>query len=276
MGKPVVLGISSDRAMTSLVNARGKNIIHRARARVRYWSVKLSQRYLSGRCDGTFVVGEGLRRLVESTSSNLFVGTASWIDASDIVPTTAARRDSSKVRLCAAARLEPMKGIGLALDALASLGTHDDVPPMTLLIAGRGPEEAALRAQCAALQLQDKTQFAGTFAYPGPFFEMLRSQDIVVLTNLNEEQPRLIFDAISQGCLIVCPDSAPYRALGIPERLLYKRGDAHALAQTVAHAIASIGDETLRVALNSLARMATIETMHERRRDWVRSTLLER
>jgi glycosyltransferase involved in cell wall biosynthesis len=276
LGKPVVLGISSDRATTSVVNARGQNVARRARARLRYWSVNFSQRYLAARCDGTFVVGEGLRRLVESTAPNLFVGTASWIRTGDIVAATAARRDPGRVRLCAAARLEPMKGIALALDALAALGARADVPPAALLIAGRGPEEEPLRARCAALGLQDKVTFAGTFAYPGPFFEMLRGQDVVVLTNLNDEQPRLVFDAISQGCLIVCPDSAPYRALGIPDRLLYKRGDTPALAQVLAHAIASLEDASLRVALDALARVATIESMHERRRDWVQATLLAR
>ena len=274
-GKPVVLGISSDRATTSVVNARGQDIVRRARARLRYWSVKFSQRQLAARCDGTFVVGEGLRRLVDGASANLFVGTASWVQASAIVASVAARRDPDRVRLCAAARLEPMKGIVLALDALATLGGRADVPPTALLIAGRGPEEAALRARCAELALQDRTEFAGTFAYPGPFFEMLRGQDIVVLTNLNDEQPRLVFDAISQGCLIVCPDSAPYRALGIPERLLYKRGDALALAQTLVHAIESISDAPLRGELDALARVATIESMHERRRDWIVTTLLK-
>ena len=274
-GTPVVLGISSDRATTSVVNARGQGIFRRARARLRYWSVTFSQRQLAARCDGAFVVGEGLRRLVDGASTNVFVGTASWIQASDIVAPVAARRDSARVRLCAAARLEPMKGIVLALDALATLSGRDDLPPTSLLIAGRGPEEAALRTRRAELGLQDTTEFAGTFAYPGPFFEMLRGQDIVVLTNLNDEQPRLVFDAISQGCLIVCPDSAPYRALGIPQRLLYKRGDALALAQTLVHAIGSIADAPLRGELDALARVATIESMHERRRDWIAATLLK-
>jgi glycosyltransferase involved in cell wall biosynthesis len=275
LGKPVVLGISSDRATTSVVNARGQDVLRRARARLRSWSVKFSQRYLAARCDGTFVVGEGLRRLVESAAPNLFVGTASWIQAGDILPASAARRDPARVRLCAAARLEPMKGTVLALDALAALGGRADTPPAALLIAGRGPEEAPLRARCAELGLEDQVRFAGTFAYPGPFFEMLRGQDVVVLTNLNDEQPRLVFDAISQGCLIVCPDSAPYRALGIPERLLYRRGDALALAQALAHAIASLEDASLRAALDALARVATIEGMHQRRRDWVQATLLQ-
>ncbi len=270
-GKPVVLGISSDRATTHVVNARGKSVLHRMRARLRSFSVKLSQRYLARRSGGTFVVGEGLRRLVASASSNIFVGTASWIHAGDIVPRGGERGQAAFVKLCVAARLERMKGIHLALEAMAA---QRDAAPRRLLIAGQGPEEAALRAQVESLGLQDTVEFVGTFAYPGPFLEFLRSQDIVVLTNLNDEQPRLVFDALSQGCLIVCPDSLPYRALGIPERLLYKRGDARALAEALTHAAASLGDAALRDELDGMARDATIESMHERRRDWVIRTLL--
>ncbi len=270
-GKPVVLGISSDRATTSVVNARGKGLARRLRARLRALSIQFSQRQLARRSNGTFVVGEGLRRLVDSASANIFVGTASWIRASDIVPRGAAREHAGPARLCVAARLERMKGIHLALEALAM---QPDVPDRRLLIAGQGPEEAALRAQVDALGLRDTVEFVGTFAYPGPFLEFLRSQDIVVLTNLNDEQPRLVFDALSQGCLIVCPDSLPYRALGIPERLLYRRGDARALADALAHAAASIDDTALRDELDALAQAATIESMHERRRDWVVRTML--
>ena len=270
-GKPVVLGISSDRATTSVVNARGKNLVRRLRARLRAASIQFSQRQLARRSDGTFVVGEGLRRLVDSASANLFVGTASWIRASDIVPRHAGREPAGPARLCVAARLERMKGIHLALEALAA---QRDATGRRLLIAGQGPEEAALRAQVESLGLQHEVEFVGTFAYPGPFLEFLRGQDIVVLTNLNDEQPRLVFDALSQGCLIVCPDSLPYRALGIPERLLYKRGDAGALADALARAATSIHDAALRDELDALARAATIESMHERRRDWVLRTML--
>jgi glycosyltransferase involved in cell wall biosynthesis len=275
-GKPVVLGISSDRATTHVVNARGKNVFHRIRARLRSFSVKASQRHLARRSDGTFVVGEGLRRLVESASANIFVGTASWIRSSDIVGRDGASRQGQTVRLCVAARLERMKGIHLVLDALAGLAAQGDAPARRLLIAGKGPEEAALRQQTESLGLQDCVDFVGTFAYPEPFLEFLRAQDIVVLSNLNDEQPRLVFDALSQGCLIVCPDSLPYRALGIPEDLLYRRGDARALGDALNRAAASIGDPDLRLKLDAMAREATIESMHERRREWVQSVLDKR
>jgi glycosyltransferase involved in cell wall biosynthesis len=274
LGKPVILGISSDRATTLVVNARGQHLLRRARARLGSLSIRISQRYLAARCDGTFVVGEGLRRLVESVSPNVFVGTASWIRRSDILPSSAVRRDPTTIRLCVAARLEPMKGVGLALEALASLAARGHGEPRSLLIAGRGAEEQSLRAKSLALGLDDVVTFAGSFSYPGPFLELLRHQDIVVLTNLNDEQPRLVFDAISQGCLIVCPDSVPYRALGIPADLLYRRGDANALAAALERIMGRIGETELQETLKALAIDATIESMHQKRCNWVRRTLL--
>ena len=272
-GKAVVLGISSDRATTHVVNARGKSVLHRMRAQLRSWSVKMSQRHLARRSDGTFVVGEGLRRLVANASDNIFVGTASWIRAGDIVARQG-QRAADGVRLCVAARLERMKGIHLALEAMSTLAARGSALKGRLLIAGQGPEESALRSQVESLGLQADVEFVGTFAYPGPFLDFLRSQDVVVLTNLNDEQPRLVFDAISQGCLIVCPDSAPYRALGLPAELMYARGNAGALAEAIQRVASRLGDEALRARLDAMSRDATIETMHERRRDWISRTVV--
>ena len=272
--KPVVLAISSDRATTMVVNSRGQGPARRIRALIGAWSIRASQRYLAKRCDGALVVGEGLRRIVEPASRNVHVGTASWIHASDICPAQTERRDSSAVRLCIAARLEKMKGIAIGLDTFKALQATSGLAPVALLIAGAGPEEAALKAQAHASGIGDRVTFAGTFGYPAPFFDLLRTQDIVVLTNLNDEQPRLVFDAASQGCLIICPDSAPYRALGIPQQLTYQRGDAKSLAAAIVRAIGCIDDAKLREDIRVLAGTATIETMHELRRDWINATLL--
>ncbi len=76
-GKPVVGGISSDRTTTRAVNARGKSLVHRQRAQLRSHSVTISQWHLAWRSDGTLVVGEGLRCLVESATERHFVGTES-------------------------------------------------------------------------------------------------------------------------------------------------------------------------------------------------------
>lgn len=272
-GKCTVLGISSDRARTQVINATG-GWPGNVRAWIRFVGIRVSQGYLAARSDGVFVVGEGLRRTLERWSTNVHVGTASWIRAESLSRDVPPRVRGDTVVLCAAARLEPMKGIHLALGALGSLRRSVDPIDARLSIAGVGPEEARLRALAAQQEVEDRVRFVGSLAYPEPFFGLLRDSDIVLFTNLNDEQPRLVFDAISQGCLIICPATLPYQALGIPQELLYERGDERALATRIDAVCGMLDDKQLRQRLRVVAQGATIEDMHSRRRDWIQSTLL--
>jgi glycosyltransferase involved in cell wall biosynthesis len=272
-GKRAVLGVSSDRARTQVLNATGA-WPNKVRARIRFVGVRANQAYLAARSDGVFVVGEGLRRSLERWNRNVHVGTASWIRADVAANPVQPRQRGDAVVLCAAARLEPMKGIHLAVGALARLRRSADPVDARLGIAGVGPERERLQILAEQHALSDRIRFVGSLAYPEPFFALLRDSDIVLFTNLNDEQPRLIFDAISQGCLIVCPATLPYRALGIPEELLYERGDEGALARRIRDVCGMLDDDSLRQRLNFLAQGATIEGMHARRSEWIRSSLL--
>jgi len=271
--KRAVLGVSSDRARTQVINATG-GWAAKVGARVRFVGIRANQAYLAARSDGVFVVGEGLRRALERWSTNVHVCTASWIRAGALDQAAPPRERGGTVALCAAARLEPMKGIHLALGALGSLLRPPEAVDVRLAIAGVGPERERLQALTDQQKLGDRVRFVGSLAYPEPFFELLRDSDIVLFTNLNDEQPRLIFDAVSQDCLIICPATVPYRALGIPEELLYERGDERALATRIREVSARLGDVELRRRLKVVAHGATIEGMHARRREWIRSTLL--
>jgi glycosyltransferase involved in cell wall biosynthesis len=275
-GKAAIVGISSDRARTEVMNAARAAPLQRLRARIRSLSVRLSQSHLTRHAAGVFLVGEGLRRLIGDRQRHVLVGTASWIRHSDIAPPRHEPLRGHRWRLCAAARLERMKGIHLAIDALPALAARLPTVPLALDIAGVGPEEEALRAQAAALgpQTDAPVHFIGGLSYPDAFFAFLREVDVVLLTNLNDEQPRLIFDAISQGCLPVCPDTLPYRSLGLPPELLYQRGDVDSLAQCLAALLTSTDRPALRARLIEIANGATIETMHRVRRDWVREQIL--
>ncbi len=276
-GKAAIVGISSDRARTELMNAARAAPLQRARAWLKSLSIRVSQRHLARQASGVFLVGEGLRRLIGAGQRQVLVGTASWIRQSDIAPPRHEPAGGHRWRLCAAARLERMKGIHLALEMLPGLAAQLPTVPLALDIAGVGPEEAALRAQAAALGAQPDmpVRFVGSLSYPDAFFAFLRQVDVVLLTNLNDEQPRLIFDAISQGCLPVCPDTLPYRSLGLPPQLLYRRGDVESLTQCLAQLLTSADRPALRARLIEIANGATIETMHRVRRDWVRGQVLQ-
>jgi glycosyltransferase involved in cell wall biosynthesis len=262
-GKPVFLGISSNRARTNIINAQGKSLQHRLRARARSLDVAMTQRWLARRSAGVFVVGEGLRKLIAPVARTIHVGVASWIEQADIAPPRPRRAEPARV--CMAGRLEAMKGFHIGIAAFVQAGPERFAG---LTIIGEGAERDRLATQAAAAGL-GAFRMMGGVPYPEGFFAFLDAQDIVLMTNLNDEQPRLIFDAISRGCIPLCPDTPPYRSLGLDPRILYAQGSAEALAER----LRALADPDLRVALSEsiaeLARTYTVSAMHRARLAWM-------
>ena len=273
-GALCVVGVSSNRARTTVMNARGRGVLRRAKAHATAASIRAAQSDLARRADAVRIVGEGLRPLVAPHARAIYVDTASWIRRDDIQPPRTGQNEPA--RLLVASRLEPMKGVGNGVRAAAAL-TRAGVP-VTLGIAGVGEEEAALRALAAAEGIAELTTFLGQLAFPGPFYELVRTVDYVLLTNLNDEQPRLIFDAIAQGAVPVCPRNDACLSLGLDARVLYERGSAADLAETVRRLITLPEAERadLRARLCSIAETRTLETMHETRRAWTQAQLAAR
>jgi len=269
--KPVFLGISSDRAKTAWINRR-KGLIGATKAALRWLDVRLTQRLLARRATGVFVVGNGIVHLARP-NPNVHVGTASWISSKDEIRRPATRTGTT--RIACASRLEPMKGVEIGVRAVAQLRhAHHTV---RLDIVGEGPELGRLKDAVNRLGLEAETKFLGQLSYPEKFLAYLRTVDLVLLTNLNDEQPRLIFDAISQGCFPICPNSSPYVALGLDRRLLYERGQADAAAATISRFFDLSQDARDDIAndLRKLAGEYTLEAMHQRRADWIAHTRIQ-
>ena len=86
--------------------------------------------------------------------------------------------------LLTVARLIPRKGHSRVIRAIASLGP--DVPPFKYIIAGRGPQEQALRDLAAQLGVRDRVIFAG-FVPDAEVNLYYNLADIVVMPNTEEE-----------------------------------------------------------------------------------------
>jgi glycosyltransferase involved in cell wall biosynthesis len=263
MGIVSLLGISSNRAKTAILNARGRGPLAMLKGLVRYADIRLTQRCLAKKVSGIFVVGEGLTALIADCNDNIHVGTASWIKSDEIVirsPTS-----DGDLRVCLAGRLEYMKGFDIGLEAVAMIDA-----PLAVTVIGAGPEEATLKAQAARLGLQSRTRFLVPVSYPDAFFAVLDAQDIVLLPNRSDEQPRLIFDAISRGCIPICPDKPAYRALGLDDRLYCRPLDPADLARAIVELRPAEVRAALLPGLRALAAEFTLDTMHRKRRDWMR------
>jgi len=272
--KIIISNVSSNRAETTIMNAKKKNILKKLKARVVSNSMITSARKINLLSNGVYLTGHGLLKDFSFKHKNIFVGIASWIKSEDIISKKDFQKkiDSlnqrSKLNLCIATRLEPMKGVHLGIEALGQLNKRvKDVPLLT--IYGKGDELSYLKELSKKHNIEENVKFLGFVPYGNPFYEAIRNYDIMLFTNLNIEQPRLIFDAISQGLLPLCPDSIPYKALGLDKEILYKQGNAGSLAEI----IDKFKNRDILVKylkdIYILSEKYTIDSMHYERANWI-------
>jgi glycosyltransferase involved in cell wall biosynthesis len=106
--------------------------------------------------------------------------------------------DGPGPHLLAVGRLAPEKGFDLLLEALAEI--RRAFPRADLVIAGAGPEEAALRLQCHSLRLDNAVVFAGHVNRPYRFFT---GASLFVLSSRHEGMPNALLEAAAAGLPLV-------------------------------------------------------------------------
>ena len=111
------------------------------------------------------------------------------------------------------ARLDDQKGHRHLIDALAILAARR--PNLVTLLAGEGPLEDSLRAQCARLGIADRVRFLG---YRRDVPEILEAADIVVLPSLYEGLPLVAIEALAAGRPMVATEVD-----GTPEVVIHEK-----------------------------------------------------
>lgn len=125
------------------------------------------------------------------------------------------------------ARMIPVKGADLFLDALDRLGDFDG----EIVLIGDGPSRAALERRASRLSIRDRVHFLGGREHAARYF---RAFDLFVMSSRSEGMPIAIFEAVSAGIPIVSTAVG-----GIPEMLrsdealLVPSEDAAALADAL-------------------------------------------
>lgn len=110
-----------------------------------------------------------------------------------------AREDESQgPRLLAVARLAPEKGVDLLLEAFAHIKCK--FPSAELQVAGTGPCESALKAQCSVLGIDNSVHFAGHVESPTQLFP---DASVFVLASRHEGLPNALLEAAAAGLPIV-------------------------------------------------------------------------
>jgi len=276
LNKKIIVSVSSDREKTTLLNASTKSRFKRIKAYIISRLILLSAKKMILLSDGLMLIGQGLVPKYSFGHSHIHVGIASWINMENIISNTDFQKKIEKIKkqdelhLCIATRLEAMKGVHLGIEALCKLNKSTKI---NLDIYGEGDELPSLKKLVKKMDVEGKVKFLGYISYGKLFYSAIREYDLMLLTNLNIEQPRLIFDAISQGMLPICPKSSPYLAFGFDEAIMYKMGDSNSLANTINK---FQNKDFLIKILKSLYNRAedyTIDSMHRKRAIWMSKLL---
>lgn len=143
---------------------------------------------------------------------------ASWIDEVNIISDREAveawreknARNDGRLRLLFVARLQPLKGVRVVLDAMRLLSRES--APVDLHILGAG--ELIGECEAASRELTDATRVRslGTASYDSAFFALLRSYHAIVVPNFSDEQPRIVYDAFSQAVPVLASNTSGLRA----------------------------------------------------------------
>jgi glycosyltransferase involved in cell wall biosynthesis len=140
--------------------------------------------------------------------------------------------------LLAVGRLSREKGFDLLLRALVTV--RQQIPSADLVIAGAGPEEKALKAQCRELGFQSAVHFAGHIDHPSAYFH---GASLFVLSSRHEGLPNALLEAAAGGLpLVSLPSSDGVVNLlrGQPGTWLASEVSAAALAASLLKALNSL------------------------------------
>lgn len=146
--------------------------------------------------------------------------------------------------------LLPAKGIRELLQAFAALHAAD--PSAQLVLAGSGPELAALRAQAAELGIQDRVQFPGWIDAQEKAVWLSRAR-VLTLASHVEGQPMVLLEAMASGAAVLSTSVG-----GIPD--LIDHGvhgllvPAHDTVALTASLLQLWNDDALRLRLTRAAR----------------------
>jgi glycosyltransferase involved in cell wall biosynthesis len=161
----------------------------------------------------TFVVGGAIYRRYGHWKKVLKTN-ASWVRECDIVPAQELReklKETSKkdpLRVLYSSSLIYRKGILTAIKSFEIL--RERKTPVTLTILGEGPLKNDIQRIIKNGGLNNHVGYAGYVPYTH-FYRTLRQYDAVLIPNLSDEQPRILFDALANGVAVIASDIEAFR-----------------------------------------------------------------
>lgn len=175
------------------------------------------------------------------------------------------RRDwgvaDGEVLIGSVARLSPEKSLDTLLRAFALLQAVPDAPPNRLVMVGRGPLDAELKALAETLGIAPRVIWAG---FREDVHAVFAALDLFAFTSIEEGFGMVLLEAMAAAKPIVAADIyAPPAVVGADAALLFPPADAEALAKALE---ALVRNPELRARLGAagsrrLARDFTLQAM---------------
>ncbi len=205
---------------------------------------------------------------------------ASWIDDEVVLSAAAIAlrrrgRDAGRGRFLFATRMIPEKGTGVMAGALAMLAARGG--DLDVDIIGEGHDLPRLAAAVDATDwAASHVRILDPVPYGPDFFALLGAYDAIIVPSLSDEQPRIVYDAASQGVPAIAADTAGTRACVRDGETgtLVPPGDPAALAAALETAAANLPAlHAMGLAGRDLAARHTHRGMHRQRAEGLRHML---
>lgn len=260
-----------------------------------FWRVDKGERVSMRRRIEHVLHDQFLRRAVRSADARIFthagyrdyflpadapalINPASWVDDCDIIAletlqTRHRARTPGPLRALFAARWTLEKGVATTIAAIDRLSAGR--LPIEVTFMGDGPMAADIQAVAARDNGSVSVKIAPPALYGPAFFEAIGAYDVMLVPTLSSEQPRVIFDAFSQGVPVIASETqGNLSIIDAGSALTFQPGDAAALALQIGSAASGVkplqemGERALK-----RAAAATHQSMHRVRSQYLAERL---
>ncbi|MBF6650510.1 glycosyltransferase family 4 protein [Methylobacter sp. BlB1] len=194
---------------------------------------------------------------LKGETDRTLIAPAIWIDKYNSVSTEVVKkrylnRKGKTIRIVFPSRLIEEKGVFVLFDAIDLLKNMEVNVSITIMGTGK------LEEKCKIFALKEygniKVTYHPPVKYSSEFFNVLCDYDLVLISNLKEEQPRIIFDAFSQGVGVIASDTSGILDVTVngENAIIYKRGDPESLAKAIRYVVKN-PDLILDMGINGLS-----------------------
>lgn len=169
-------------------------------------------KYIVNKSDLKIFTSEGYAKDLSNSRKKSYVINASWINSENII--TSNQLDSkwdlsiekNIIRLLYVGRLSEEKGVEFLLKTISTYPLKKN--KITIDFIGDGNLKFKILEMQENLSTPVKIKYLEPISYDDNFFRFLDNYHIVIVPTISDEQPRIIYDAFSRGCLVLASDTS--------------------------------------------------------------------